>query len=253
MDEIKKIIEKGDIVALTGAGISAESGIPTFRGKEGLWANYNPSVYANIPGLMGVFLFRPSRLKQFLLDIFETTVKARPNRAHYKLAELEEDGLLNSIITQNIDNLHQEAGSENVIELHGNIFRFRCRSCDKTSFMHKSEQKEFIEKIKRTSRTELINLILPRCECGGRYRPDVVLFGESLPEGELRKAYRKAEKANTLLMIGTSGVVYPAASLPFNASRQNINIIEINKEPTSLSHLADFTIRDKASTGMEEV
>jgi NAD-dependent deacetylase len=253
MEEIGKIVKKGNIVALTGAGISAESGVPTFRGKGGLWDEYSPSVYANIPGLIGVFLFRPSRLKQFILDVFETIIKARPNRAHYILAEMEAEGMLNSVITQNIDNLHQEADSKKVVELHGNIFRLRCGKCGKTTFMDKDEQKEFIERMKKASRSQLINLILPKCECGGRFRPDVVLFGESLRASELEKAYSEIERADTLLMIGTSGIVYPAASLPFHAKRNKATIIEINNKKTSLSGLADHIIRERATTGLGKI
>jgi len=251
--EIRKIINKGNIVALTGAGISEESGIPTFRGKGGIWEKYDPSIYANIPGLIGVFLFKPVRVRDFILEFYETIYNAKPNKAHYFLSEMEKSGILNSIITQNVDNLHQRAGSKNVIELHGNMLHFKCTSCSNKFELNEKKLEELINRLKRASRRQILKLILPKCECGGRYRVDVVLFGESLPSNELSKAYAEIEKARTLLLIGTSGIVYPAASLPYYAKEHGATLIEINPTQSALSNITDYSILKKASIAISEI
>lgn len=251
-EEIKKILKEGNIVSLTGAGISEESGIPTFRGKGGIWEKFDPAIYANIPGLIGVLLFKPSRMRDFILAFYETIYKAKPNKAHYIISEMEKRGILNSVITQNVDNLHQRAGSKNVIELHGNMLKFNCMNCNKKFELDEGKLEELIHRLKRASRREIIRLIFPKCECGGRYRPDVVLFGESLPTDELSKAYTEIGKARTLLLIGTSGIVYPAASLPYYAKERGTTIIEINPTRTALSNISDYSILEKASIAMSE-
>ncbi len=251
--EIKKILKKGNIVAITGAGISEESGIPTFRGKGGIWEKYDPSIYANIPGLIGVFLFKPDRVRNFILEFYETIHNASPNNAHYALSLMEKSGILNSVITQNVDNLHQRAGSKNVIELHGNMLHFKCTNCSNKFELDEKKLEELINRLKRASRREILKLILPKCECGGRYRVDVVLFGESLPSDELSKAYMEIENARTLLLIGTSGIVYPAASLPYYAKDHGAILIEINPIHSALSDIADYSILKKASIAMSEI
>lgn len=253
IEAIRAILEKGNVVAMTGAGISQESGIPTFRGKGGIWERYNPAIYANVAGLFGVFLTKPYRMRDFILEFYETIHNAKPNKAHYILAEMEKRGILNSIITQNVDNLHQEAGSKNVIELHGNMLRFRCTKCMKENKFDEEGLEEFIYRLKRASRLQLIRLIFPKCDCGGRYRPDVVLFGESLPQDEFGRAYVEVGNANSLLLIGTSGIVYPAATLPFYAKEHGAIIIEINPSPTALSHIGDYTILEKASIALPKI
>ncbi len=253
IEKIKEILEKGSVIAITGAGISEESGIPTFRGKGGIWEKFNPAIYANIPGLIGVFIFKPKRMKDFILEFYETIHNAKPNKAHYVLSEMEKMGILNCVITQNVDNLHQDAGSVNVIELHGNMLKFKCMNCKKKYVLGSEKLEELINRLKRASRVELIRLILPKCECGGRYRVDVVLFGESLPQDELAKAYEELLKAHSLLLIGTSGIVYPAASLPYFAYDKGVKIIEINPYHTALSHLANYTILDKATEAVPRI
>lgn len=252
-DKIREILEKGNVVALTGAGISEESGIPTFRGKEGIWEKFNPAIYANIPGLIGVFVFRPGRMRDFILEFYETIHNAKPNKAHFVLSEMEKREILNCVITQNVDNLHERAGSKNVVELHGNMIRFRCMKCKREYTLDEKGLKELVYNLKRASRFQIIKLILPRCNCGGRYRPDVVLFGEALPQDEFTKAYMEIERANSLLLIGTSGIVYPAASLPYYAKEKGITIIEINPSYTTLSRLADYTIFEKAAEAMPRI
>ena len=251
--EIRRIIDEGNVVAISGAGISEESGIPTFRGNNGIWKKYNPAIYANIPGLIGVFLFKSSRMRDFILEFYETIHNASPNEAHSVLARMENKGILNSVITQNVDNLHQEAGSKNVVELHGNMLRFRCMRCKKKYKLDEEGLQDLVCKLKKAARSQIIKLLLPRCKCGGRYRPDVVLFGESLPEDEFSKAYRELDKANSILLIGTSGIVYPAASLPFYAKQRKTPIIQINPSHTSFSSIADYTILEKASIALPQI
>ena len=136
------------MVAFTGAGISEESGIPTFRGKGGLWDRYPPAFFANIPGLILSFLLRPKKLKDFIMDVIETFTSAKPNAGHYALAEMEKKGNLQAVITQNIDRLHESAGSSNVVKLHGDFFRMRCLKCGKTSDTDESGWQRILEKLK---------------------------------------------------------------------------------------------------------
>ncbi|MEA3432867.1 MAG: NAD-dependent deacylase [candidate division WOR-3 bacterium] len=243
---IRNIIDKGNVVALTGAGVSKESGIPTFREKGGLWDRYDPSIYGSIVGLSSLFLFKPHRIRDFIVDIYEGIISATPNPAHFALAKLEEEGKITCIVTQNIDNLHQEAGSKRVYELHGNIYVERCIRCGKRHKRSKEEIKGILDFLKSARRYEILSKILPKCECGGRKRPDVVLFGESLPQEEFEEAYNEVRNCKSLLLVGTSGVVYPAASLPYLAKEVGATIIEISPEPTALSSLADHTIIGKA-------
>jgi len=245
-NRMREIIYKGNVVALTGAGISKESGIPTFRERGGLWDRYDPSIYGSIVGLSSLFLFKPHRIRDFIVDIYEEIISATPNPAHFALAKLEEEGEIVRIVTQNIDNLHQEAGSKRVYELHGNIYVEKCIRCGKRYKHTKEELKAIMDSLKSASRHEILSKMLPRCKCGGRMRPDVVLFGESLPQKEFEEAYNEVRNCKSLLLVGTSGVVYPAASLPYLAKEVGAAIIEISPEPTALSSLAEHTIIGKA-------
>jgi len=252
MDNASDLIEAGKrIVAFTGAGISEESGIPTFRGKGGLWDRYPPSFFANIPGLILSFLLRPKKLKSFIMDVIETFTSAKPNAGHYALAEMEKKGNLQAVITQNIDRLHESAGSRNVIKLHGDFFRMRCLRCGKTSDTDESEWQGILEKLKmsRRGRIGLLRFFrkdIPRCGCGGMRRPDVVFFGESLPRGAWMDAVLYAQSCDVLLVIGTSGVVYPAAGIITIAQSAGAKIIEINPEETFLSRAVDCFMKGKA-------
>ncbi len=243
---LREIIYRGSVIALTGAGISKESGIPTFRETGGIWDKYDISIYGNMFGLSNLLFFKPQRIKDFIFDVYGGIISAKPNPAHISLAKLENKGILSCIITQNIDNLHQEAGSKRVYELHGNLFVMRCMKCGKRQKKSKEELKSMLENLKSARRHEILNLILPRCECGGRRRPDVVMFGESLPQSEFENAHIEVKKCKTLLLIGTSGVIYPAASLPYTAKESGVTIIEITPEKTELSSLADYNILGKA-------
>lgn len=260
--EVKKYIQdnfkKGNIVCLTGAGISAESGIPTFRGEGGLWERYDPQIYATIKGLTSTFRTNPEDIVDFIVDFYSLILKARPNPAHLALAVLEKENILRAIITQNIDNLHQRAGNRNVIELHGNAFRIRCLRCPRTTTLEKDRLKEMIEllKMNRGSRIKLLKILsryLPRCNCGSRYRLDIVLFGEMLAPVEFSLAYKQLDSCNILLVIGTSLVVYPAAQLPLYAKERGAKLIEINNQSSDLSDLCDYKITGQATEILPEI
>jgi NAD-dependent deacetylase len=203
------------LVALTGAGISVESGIPDFRSPDGLWARFDPMEYAHIQA----FRKNPAKVWALLKEMDETVSRARPNPAHFALAELEARGLLLGIITQNVDNLHQAAGSKRVVEYHGNALRFICDTC---KGHHPRETLDF-------SHPPLY------CLCGGLIRPDVVFFGEQIPAGAQEEADSLARDCDVLLVIGTSGEVAPASYLPYTAKEWGAVIVENNLEPTLLS------------------
>ena len=208
------IKEKGQVVAFTGAGISVESGIPAFRGGQGLWEKYDPMEYAHISS----FLTEPEKVWCMLREMGETILKAAPSGAHKALGALEKAGLLSAVITQNVDGLHQMAGNTNVIEYHGSHRRLICPTCSKTG--------PFTDEV-------LSVMPFPVCErCGTALKPDVVFFGEGIPVAAMARADQEATSCKIMLIIGTSGVVYPAADIPFMASRMGAKIVEINVSPT---------------------
>lgn len=213
--------------ALTGAGVSAESGLPTFRGNEGLWKKYKAEDLASIDG----FLQRPQVVWEWYEYRRSIYANARPNPGHAALAALEKFYPEFTLITQNTDGLHFAAGSENILELHGNIRRNRCHSCGKL----------YPEKVESNGQ------IPPRCGCGGMLRPDVVWFGEALSPSILDAAWRAALQAEIFFSVGTSGLVQPAASLSLVAKRSGAILVEINLEPTPLTPEADFFLSGKAS------
>ncbi len=219
----------GNLVALTGAGISADSGIPTFRGKDGLWNRYRPEELATPQA----FAKDPELVWKWYAWRMERVFTARPNPAHQALAIMEEKGLLKAVITQNVDNLHERAGSRNVIHLHGRIDEMRCLECGRVVGV-----------------TEPPKTLPPFCECGGMMRPNVVWFGESLPERELELAMSLCEE-NSVLVIGTSAVVYPAAYLPHHAKRSGKEVIEINPDVTPVTEIADLSVRERAGRFFE--
>ncbi|MEM4293932.1 MAG: NAD-dependent deacylase [Thermoplasmata archaeon] len=222
---VEKLRKAKRVAALTGAGISAESGIPTFRGKGGLWEKYDVEKLATPRG----FYSDPAYFWEWFEGRRKEMLKAEPNAGHKALGELERIVEEFTLITQNIDRLHQRAGSKNVLELHGNAFTIYC---PRDGW--------------RMETYEPLPSIPPFCQCGAVLRPDVVLFEEPLDEGILRKAFEAAENAEVFLSIGTSAVVYPAAYLPVEAKRNGGFLIEINPEPTPLSQLADAVFREKA-------
>jgi NAD-dependent deacetylase len=215
------------VVALTGAGISVESGIPDFRSAGGLWERFDPMEYAHIQA----FRRHPAKVWQLLKEMDETITRARPNPAHYALAELEARGFLAGIITQNVDNLHQAAGSKRVVEYHGNALVFVCDNC---RGHHPRETLDF-------SRSPLY------CLCGGLIRPDVVFFGEAIPPAAQADAEELAQHCDLLLVIGTSGEVAPASYIPAIAKEWHAVIVEVNLEPTRLTFsLAHHFLRGSA-------
>jgi NAD-dependent deacetylase len=210
------------VVAFTGAGISKESGIPTFRDAQtGLWANFNPeelatpSAFRRNPGLVWRWYdFRRQAVEQ-----------AKPNAGHFALVQLETSLARFTLVTQNVDGLHLRAGSAKVVELHGNICRNKCFDRN-----HPLENVQFgLEEP-------------PRCHCGSLVRPDVVWFEEALPESELTTAFEESERCDLMLVIGTSALVQPAASLPVVAKRSGAKIVEINPTSTPLTAQADIYI-----------
>jgi NAD-dependent deacetylase len=230
------ILESKKAVALTGAGISTESGIPDFRGPQGLWKQIDPST-----GTIQFFRQFPDVFWQFIVDRLESMVRAKPNRAHYALAELEVMGKLSSIITQNVDGLHFKAGSRNVIELHGNMREAVCLSCGNVISME-----EAMGMAKSGH-------LPPRCGCGGVLKPNVVLFNEPLPEEAYKRALLESRTCNLMLAVGTSLQVYPAAYLPVVAKQRGARLAIINMEPTPLDDIADAVIQAKAGEALPAI
>ena len=212
-------------VALTGAGVSAESGVPTFRGNDGLWSKFDPTELAS----MNAFMRNPKLVWEWYLYRRDVIGKAEPNMGHETLAKMEQHLSAFTLVTQNVDNLHRRAGSQNVIELHGNIQRNKCRQCGSPM-----------------DQVEIDPDNIPRCSCGGQIRPDVVWFGELLPEEALVTAIKMAEKSALFLSIGTSALVYPAADLPLIAKNNGAYLVEINPEPTGLTPYADEVFHGKS-------
>lgn len=222
-------------VAFTGAGISVESGIPPFRGKNGLWNKYNPEVLD-----LDYFYKKPleswSVIKEIFYEFFGT---AKPNPAHFALAELEEKGFLKTIITQNIDNLHQEAGNKTVYEFHGNSKRLICTKC--------SEISQFQESI--------LTKLPPECsKCGGILKPDFIFFGEGIPEFAFENSFIQAKKSEILIIIGTTGEVYPASLIPVETKENGGKIIEINLQPSNYTNkITDIFLQGKAGEILPEI
>ncbi|MHA1246603.1 MAG: SIR2 family NAD-dependent protein deacylase [Candidatus Thorarchaeota archaeon] len=213
------------VVALTGAGISKESNVPTFRGTDGLWRKYNPMDLATPQA----FSRNPDLVWEWYAWRQNLIASCMPNPAHYTLAEWERRHLLQALITQNVDGLHRRAGSKRVYEVHGNIWAVKCTSCDYRDRLH--------EPVHGT----------PRCpECGGLLRPDVVWFGESLDPELLGHVYEELNQADLCLVVGTSAIVQPAASFPLVVKNHGGVIIEVNVEPTPLTGAADLHIEGKA-------
>jgi NAD-dependent deacetylase len=222
-------------IAMTGAGISVESGIPPFRGKGGLWEKFDPMKYAHIDA----FEQNPVDVwEKLFMHMKEVLESAEPNDGHRGLYELEQKGLLTSVITQNVDGLHQKAGQEDVIEFHGSFAVQRCTRC------------------RRTCPSDQISLakLPPECGCGGIWRPDVIMFGELIPPESLRRAQELASTCDLMLVIGTSATVEPAASLPMIAKHNGAGIIEVNPEKTPFSkHISDITLLGGAGEVMRRL
>jgi NAD-dependent deacetylase len=213
------------VVVLTGAGISAESGVPTFRGPGGLWREYRPEDLATPEAFA-----RDPRLVWEWYDWRRRKIaEAKPNLGHYALVTLEKRAADLTLITQNVDGLHPLAGSRNVLEIHGNLWRTKCLSCHEV----------------RENR-ELLPRLPPRCACEGLLRPDVVWFGEPLPYDLLKRSIRAVEACDLMLVIGTSSLVQPAASMAGEALARGTPVVEVNLDPTPLSEHATCFLQGKA-------
>ena len=212
------IKESKYLIALTGAGISKESNVPTFRGEDGLWRNYNamelatPAAFANNPSLVWEWY----SWRQGLI------AECEPNPAHNILVKWEEKGILKTLITQNVDGLHRRAGSQNVLEVHGDLWALKCVSCN------------------YVGRSNAPALGIPPCpQCASHLRPDVVWFGESLDAGIIDQVYIELNKADACLVVGTSALVQPSASFPLIVKKRGGQLVEVNVEETSLTGVVD--------------
>ncbi len=233
IEEVKeRLLSAGNVVVLTGAGVSAESGVPTFRGSGGLWQNYRaeelatPEAFQRDPALVWKwYAWRREKLKGL-----------EPNPAHKAIAAMEGVHKGFTLITQNVDGLHAMAGSREIVELHGNIWRTRCIGC--------LEVRETRELPKDT---------LPHCakdECGALLRPDIVWFGEALDERILMRALNAVDEADIVIVAGTSAVVQPAASFAMRAKEKGAFVVEVNPSETPVSDYVDMRLRDKAGIVM---
>jgi len=226
------IIQSSRNVGFTGAGVSVESGIPPFRGENGLWNKYDPGILD-----LSYFYSNPYEawtvIKEIFYDFFGS---ARPNAAHTTLAEMEKDQLLSSVITQNIDNLHQQAGSSRVYEFHGNSRNLICKECDITYPVN----------------DDLIATLPPRCnECGAVLKPDFIFFGEMIPQFAYQKSMEEAQQAGVFIVIGTTGEVVPASMIPQMAKENGVKIIEVNPNPSLFTDsVTDIYLKGKASEVM---
>ncbi len=222
----RDIVAADTAMALTGAGVSTESGIPDFRSKNGLWSRYDIHEY----GTVDAFHRNPGKVWCMLREML-SLLDAEPNPAHRALARLEELGYLDAVVTQNVDNLHQEAGSQTVIEFHGNFTRVVCQRCGK----------------QRAAEQVSLDELPPRCTCGGVLKPDGVFFGGQIPPEAYRRTMALAQRCDLLLVVGTSATVSPANQLPYLVKAGDGTVIEVNTEATEITGgLSDYLIRGKA-------
>lgn len=230
---LQRLKDAENVAVLTGAGVSAESGVPTFRDPGGIWEKFRPEQLANFEAFMN----DPDFVWSWYQHRREIMREVKPNKGHIVLAEMEQVFPKFELITQNIDNLHFRAGSKKIIELHGNIERNFCMKC-----------RTFYEEIDLSEKKVL------KCEkCGGLIRPDVVWFGEMLPMNELRNAEESAANADVFFTIGTSAEVYPAAMLPIIAKRAGAYVVEINTKPTAISAELDEILTGKSGEILAEL
>jgi NAD-dependent deacetylase len=230
LEKATNIIKSSNyLVAFTGAGSSTESGIADFRSEGGLWSRYDPSIFANYH----YFLKDPSKFWEMHNELVEILIKAKPNPIHKAIAKLEEMGKVNAIITQNVDILHQRAGSGSfydipIYELHGSYEKMECLDCRKEYHFNDIDT-QFVK--------------YPVCECGGLVKPKVVLFGESLPFGVLEGAMQECRNCDCFLMVGSSLLVSPANFMPVIAKQHGAKIIFINRESTAMDDIADVFLK----------
>lgn len=217
------------VVCLTGSGVSAESGVATFRNAEnGIWSRFDPQRLATQEG----FAANPGLVWQWYMHRLAAIEQAKPNAGHCALAGLERGAACFTLVTQNVDDLHERGGSSHVLHLHGRINRFRCNVCGFDHDLRPGERRATLP---------------PRCSaCGGTIRPDVVWFGEPLPGRLLDKAWQASERCDLFLVVGTSGLVYPAAQLPLLAQQHGALLIDINPEVTSISEQANIHLAGRS-------
>jgi NAD-dependent deacetylase len=246
LEDAADLIAPGDVVALTGAGISAESGIPTFRDPGGLWDRFDPEEFGTWEGLAQTAVTRPDDLARFLAALRLALGRARPGPGHLSLAHLEAGGIVEGVITQNVDGLHQEAGSQRVVELHGSFQRRVCLACGRRDGIGRRELLDDLDRAiggLRSAFVPSLAAVLPRCSaCGGPARPDFVAFGEPVPT--YAEAEQLARACRVLLVVGTSGEVFPAASLPGEARRAGSTVVEVAPGPTEVE--ADLRLEGQA-------
>jgi NAD-dependent deacetylase len=240
VDELQRLIERaGRIVAFTGAGISTESGIPDFRSPGGIWTKYRPIEFSDF--LASEEMRRESWRRKFATDA--TMRAAEPNAGHRALARLAEDGKLVAIITQNIDGLHQASGvpDDRVIELHGNATYAACLDCGRR------HELAWVKQIFDVDET------LPKCmACGGILKTATISFGQAMPEAAMERAYEVTREADLMITLGSSLVVYPAASFPVMAKRLGAKYVIVNREPTDQDQIADLVINAEIGATMSK-
>jgi NAD-dependent deacetylase len=234
LNAAKLIKGASHLSAFTGAGISVESNIPPFRGENGLWNTYDPSLFE-----IDYYITHPRESWRLIVTLFyETFEKSQPNRAHEVLAGLEKQGTLKSLITQNIDSLHYRAGSRNIVEYHGNSRDLVCTLCGKVHSLT----------------PELLQSDIPRCSCSGLLKPNFVFFGELIPEKAVVSSEEIVFKTDVMLVIGTTGSVYPAAFIPHAAKQRGALIVEINPEESEYTRsIADIFIQGPAAVMMDKL
>lgn len=233
MEAATTLSRAASVVVSTGAGISKESGIPTFRdAPNALWENYDPQELASPGG----FLKNPQLVWRWYQDRQRMIAAAQPNPGHTAIAEMAAFFDRFTLVTQNIDNMHRRAGSADVIEIHGNIFKYKC-----------FDNEHPIENLPDGDD------IPPRCGCGSKIRPDVVWFGEQLPEDRIARAYRALQECDVILVVGTSGIVVPAAYFPSIAKQAGARVIEINPEISQITREADIFLQAPAGAVLPEV
>jgi len=228
----QRIRDAERVVVFTGAGVSKESGLDTFRDQDGVWARVRPEDLATPEA----FERRPARVWRWYGHRWEQMAAAGPNPAHVAIAGLERVFPTVLVVTQNVDGLHLRAGSADVVELHGTLAAVHCHRCGRDMEMERAWGEHPDEP--------------PVCGCGGLYRPSVVWFGEMLPHAALERAFREAERCELLLSVGTSAQVFPAAGLIEVAYRAGATVIEVNPESTGFSHLASLELRQPAGAAL---
>lgn len=235
LTRVREIIKNTDkLTVLTGAGVSTDSGISDFRSADGVYSRWDSNKVFDID----YFKQNPKYFFEFAREELYSFSDKRPNITHEIITKWEKEGFLKACITQNIDMLHQRAGTKNVLEIHGSIEHAHCLKC------HRGYD---IDQI----RERLLSQDVPLCECGGIIKPDIVFFGEMLPQHEIAESFEQAAQCDVFIAIGTSLVVYPAASLPLVAKDNGAKLIIINREPTPLDSLADEVINGELKEIMQ--